>query len=297
MIDFEKIFHCLPQITGFEWTSKGKHYISNHYMDGSVSSRKDKLVATLGSNNDGITLIEQGGNATTLYKWLFEFGGCNSDKEVLKVLSLDTTNVFVPPKPKEKPSRYVDRSRIIKYNYNYCNLYKFLCKIYGINKVKHAFDLYEVFPTPIYHNRWATTFLYINNDGNICHDKKIKYTENGKRDKSFTGFRTFKTDDGYSQRCLFGEHLIKNYMGKIRICESEKTALIFYLEYGHICLATGGSNNISQINKKHILLRDYDLAGEKWQELFPTQCPNWWVNFDNVEIGDDIADCILRKYL
>lgn len=300
MIDFEKIFHCLPQITGFEWTQKGKHYISNHYMDGRVSSRKDKLVATLGSNKSGIQLIENGGEATTLYSWLLRFGGCKSDKEVLQVLNLDTSAIIIPPSPPELPPRFVNPNEVKRSDLRHCNLFNYLCTIWDEKRVREAFILYDCYPVwNKYTESYVTTFLYKDEEGRICFDKQIKYGINGRRDKEFGGGRFFTTAKGYRNKTYFGSHLWgKEENEPTYIVESEKSAIIFWLRYNKRVMATGGSNCLREVKQNYRLLPDYDEAGQKWVDKYPDNSVKWWEFYPEFELskGDDISDVILKQY-
>jgi len=296
MINWQKIFEILPEITGLPFKRKGRHWYGQFYIDGSKSNRWDKTVATLGKDGGGIILLENGNSAYTLWTWLKQFGGCNSDADVLRVLNRDTSAIVIPPTRSEPPSRFVHPSDVKRGDLHHCNLFNYICTIFDIKKVTEAFKMYDCYPVYSKYHGWVTTFLYKDSEGRICFDKQIKYQKNGKRDKTFGGGRFFTTGKGFRNRCYFGSNLLKGYNGKIRVVESEKSAIIWYLEYGTLCLATGGCNNLKEVDPNWILLRDMDFVGEKWKERYPNQCPDWFDYFNGVEEGNDIGDAILKKY-
>lgn len=296
MINWQKIFEILPEITGLPWKRKGNRYYAACYIDGTPSKRWDKLTASMLGTKNGICIHEQGGSSESLLEWI-RMRHCGGDyKKAFQILDRDLSFIHVPPPRPELPSRFVNQNEVKRSDLRHCNLFNYLCTVWDDKRVRQAYELYSV--TPVYtRSGWATCFWYRDHEGNYLHDKIIKYGNNGKRDRSFTGFRKYKTDDGYRHRGLFGSHLLKDYKGKVRVVESEKTALIFYLEYGDVCLASGGVHNLKEIEPDWVLLRDMDSAGETWKTKWPFQCPDWFDYFHGVEEGDDIGDAILKKYL
>lgn len=299
-INFPAIFEILPSITGLPFVRKGRHWYAPCYITGEPSKRWDKLVATLGSDGNGVHIMENGGEATTLYRWLLTHGNCSNDKEVIQVLSRDLSHIFIPPSPPELPSRFVNQNEVKRSDLRHCNLFKYLCTIWDEKRVREAFILYDCYPVwNKYTDSYVTTFLYKDEEGRICFDKQIKYGENGKRDRSFGGGRFFTTSKGYRNKTYFGSHLWgKEEKEPIYVTESEKSSIIFWLRYGKRCIAVGGSNNLREVKPNYRLLPDYDECGKKWCAKFPDNAVKWWEFYPEFELskGDDISDVILKQY-
>lgn len=161
--------------------------------------------------------------------------------------------------------------------------------MFGESKVREAFERYNV-TTDSFGN---TIYWYVDPEGKVCHDKILKYGSNGKRDKKFIS-RRFKVGEGYRGKCFFGSHLIEPNMD-VHTCESEKSALLGYLEFGGIWLATGGKTNLRDVTPEMRLYPDIDAISE-WSAIDGANIVEWWQNAD-VEIGDhdDIGDLIVKR--
>lgn len=293
-INYSKIFESLDTFTGLPLIRRGRLWIGRCYIDGAKSNRRDKTVATI--KNDKIFLLEQGGDSMDLWEWLIKFGGCSDNREAAcKLLNLSPTILSKPIREyKEPPLKYVYPEVLNKtIRKPTDNLFIWLSSLFNEKDVQTIYDKYKV-GNLIHKLGIQTIFWYIDKEGNICHDKKMVYNENGHRDKAYGGGRKFKVDFGYRGRCYFGEHLLKDRKEgqRVFVVESEKTALILSLFYPkNIYLATGGANMLHKVEDDWVLLRDYDKAGEMWEGR--GKCTAWWEYYPKVEEGWDIADALL----
>lgn len=309
-IDYAKVFSILPEIMSIPMTLiRGKWYASR-YIDGSFSTRRDKLVCRL--VKDGIQILEQGGVSMTLFNWMLQYGNCRSRMDVrLKLLTLSSAVLVIPNYlEKEAPQIFVPKEYMDRSEYNRLhakdNFTLFLYKNFGtlladtsLRKYHVGHSWGKVLKTGTYKD--LTQFWYVNKNNEICHDKKILYKEDGHRDHDYGGGRSFTKGKGYSWRCLFGEHLLANRRGEERVyvVESEKTAIIcdIYFRRG-IWLAVGGLKNTKGLDIKpdYTVLADVD-GWEEWNKKYPGQCPKWWMAYQDWECGghDDIADYVLWK--
>lgn len=300
-IDYQKIFEVLDRVTGLPLKRRGRKWFGACYIDGSESPRWDKLSCRLVP--EGIQLFEQGNGGTTLFSWMMQHGGCTTKAEAFKKLKeIGSSNIVIPPPRPEPPMRYIYPDILEREKRDIGiledNLFLFLAENYGREKVIRAYELMNITPLLSKDGHIATTFWYVDGEGRVLHDKSIVYRSDGKRDKDLKAFTRFKVDYGYRGRCLFGEHLRKRMGdGLIYVVESEKTALLMYLEYGSRVLAAGGSNNLLGVRPEYRLLRDKDKAGDIWKEQYPDQCPDWWSSYSDVpiETGWDMGDVIMYK--
>ena len=160
----------------------------------------------------------------------------------------------------------------------------------------------------------APIFWQTDYNGNTRSGKVIQYSpETGKRIKSDLPVRWMHTNlklQNYNyERCLFGEHLLKNKSFPVAIVESEKTALIQSLfNTDFIWLATGGKGNLKDRDANVLQGRDVSVypdvdAEDDW---FPI-CQKYGWNFKSTRqemlangytwnTGDDLADmtCYLK---
>ena len=125
----------------------------------------------------------------------------------------------------------------------------------------------------------------------------MKYLESGKRDKAYGGSRKYKTADGYTARPYFGAHLVKGY-DVVKICESEKTAILYTLATSEVMLATGGKGNLKSIDSKTKVYPDYDAV-----DVWLSKCEDesslvyWWQDWDVRDEKSDIGDMIVDKVM
>ena len=291
-IDYPKLFNIVDKITTLPIIRKGNNWYGKCYINGKPAHRFDKTVITLLPKN--IRILENGGEVMSIAKWLVSYGGCKNYSEAYKKLRNEESGVinttFVIEE--EKPIRYISQEILNQASTQTDNLFIFLSELF--NNVKEAYQKYNI--TSI--NEHTTCFWYINKEGNICHENCITYLSNGHRDKNLRAFRRFKISNGYRGKCYFGEHLLKekNYK-KVYLLEGEKSALIMSLMFPkHLFLATGGMNNLREVEKDWILLPDHD-AYNYWHSRYPKQVVKWWESFPDYEVGekDDIVDYYLKK--
>ena len=295
MINYPKLFQIIDKITTLPLIRKGDRWFGSCYIDGRPSRRFDKVVVTLLPNN--IRILENGGDMMSIAQWLVSYGGCNSFPEAYQKLRNEESGfvtqenwVYV-----EKPNKYVTEEAFLKHQKNEYNdtLFLWLCSLFGKDNVENVYSKYKV--SSNYNS--STCFWYIDKEGQICHDKNIKYLDNGHRDKERGAWRRFKNQYGYFSRCYFGEHLIKGKdYKKVYLLESEKSALIMALKFPqHLFLATGGKNSLREVDEDWKLLPDYD-AFEYWSSRYPNQSVRWWESFLDYEVGktDDIVDYYLK---
>lgn len=299
-VDYSKVFEVLPKLTGLPLRRKGRYWYGKCRLNGTPHLRDDKIILSRDASG-GITILEQGGDSMQLFLWLQRYGGCNSKKEAYDRLKEMTDGVmYVPPTPPESPPKFIPSEVLEKALTDIGlikdNLFLWLAGIYGKEAVIDAFRRYHITPTYLRQGSIGTKFWHVNEAGRGCHDKIILYKPDGHRDRDYGGGRHFKTDDGYRNRCCFGEHLLSARRNeRVIVCESEKSAVIGYLEYGHIWLATGGANNLRQIRPYYELMPDHDEAGDVWREKYPRQCLDWLKAYPmfNPTKGSDIADAIM----
>ena len=299
-IDYNRVFANIVEITNLPLKQKGRSWIGACKMNGATHERPNKLIISL--KGGSVVMLEQGGECISVARWLVDYGGCNKHldsksnyKDAFDILrgckpssfvyynkEVVVESIFVDQKQMDNTS-HTDHSRN--------NLFIWLSSMFGENAVKEAFSLYRVRT-----DKWNNTvFWNINKQGKICFDKRMKYQPNGKRDHQFGGSRLFKVGKGYRKRCYFGSHLLGRE-GKVRLVESEKTALIGHLACGGVWIASGGANNLLEVDKDWVVYADNDEAGRKWEEQFPEQCMAWYKG-SGVAEGDDIGDFIVGKKL
>ena len=305
-IDYGKVFEVVPRITGLPLRRKGKNWMGKCYINGAPHRYRDDKLVVSRDPSGGIVLLEQGGESMQLWKWLREYGGCSDDREVADRLREMTTGVlYIPPPPEPPPALYVPSHALEAARGSIGlvedNLFAWLCTKRPRAEVISAFKRYNVTPHRIWDGRIATQFWCVDEKKRVCHDKLMVYHENGRRDKTYGGGRVYKTGDGYSHRCYFGEHLLPGHQGQVYVVESEKTALLTYIMTGRLCLATGGSKNIHRIKRGYRLMPDWDEAGMEWVDKFPPEMiVRWWENEQyegQAKPGDDFGDVIYKRLM
>lgn len=292
LIDLSAVLDNIPTIMGLDLTRKGNKWQGGYYMDRTRHPyRRDKLKIWIWDYN--IWVAEEGGNAMSLQSWLCTYGGAADYKEAYRIMRGNAIPLpYVASEREMVEGRYVPEevfAEYCKYDLGKCNLFNWMCRLFGQQRVMEVWAKYNVTST----ERGETCFWYVNNDGKICHDKIVRYLWNGKRDKSYGGSRKFKTADGYNQRCMFGAHLVGSDDEIVNIVEAEKTALACSIVYGGIWLACGGKNNLRDTDDRTRLFPDLD-AVEEWREK--GNVVEWWENC-GVKLDDhaDILDMIELK--
>lgn len=288
--DWIKVFQRVPEITGLDLTLRGKAWEGRYYINTEPHPYKqDKLKAKM--YNNCVWLHEQGGHSMSLPTWLVQYGGAKDYQDAYSIICGNRKPLTQRPEfvAKKEQINYVSPDVLQgakAYDLNKCPLFWWMCTIFPEDHVREVWDRYNV-STDNYGN---AVFWYTDADGKICYDKRIKYLESGKRDKTYGGSRKFKTADGYTARPYFGAHLVEKGM-PVNIVESEKSCLICCLYYGGVWLATGGKSNLKDVSEECILWPDMDAIAE-WQSK--GNIKEWWLGQDVGE-HDDIADLIVRK--
>jgi hypothetical protein len=104
----------------------------------------------------------------------------------------------------------------------------------------------------------GTAYFYVSQKKLVTSCKIILY-DGVHRSKSVFPYYPFKVSDGYRQ-CLFGMHLIDKNK-KIKVVESEKTALIASMIYPEVTwMSCGGSNGFTSAKCK--LIKDFGYEHE-----------------------------------
>lgn len=303
-IDWDKVWTNIPEIMGMpDLRLVGSKWYGPYYMNGDRhATRNDKIVVSRGRRGDGaILVLEQGGESTTLWSWMIDYGGVDP-KSVRGILcGAEMRQVIQTEQEYTGPSRYVDWWRYVDQGGTVFvwtdPFFEFLCGIYPRERVIEAFKKYHV-TTGLKHFRTGvsgTRFWYFDRKGRICHDKTMFYGPDGHRLHDCPPMRMFKRKYGYTHNCLFGEDSIGR--GSIKVVESEKTAILGYLEFGGNWVACGGKNGLAcleGLDKNRIWLCPDVDAAEEWAKY--GRVWNWWERC-GVDVGEkwDIGDYILSK--
>lgn len=303
--DADSLFMSLPSVMQLpNLRLVGRVWYGPYRIDGSLHSRRDKMVIRQG-DRDGMPLVmEQGGSAVTLWTWLVRYGGLSNDdvRAVFRDCKGKDLN-FVPAIYEDKPPKYIEPWRFIEHGgtkYGNCPLFAFLSRIYGRDRVSVAFERYNVsngIKSRI-SGILGTRFWYKDKTGGLCFDKTMFYKDDGHRSKMDFPLRYFKKRDGYSYGCLFGEDSLVE--GRpVFVVESEKTAIICWLEYPSFnWVACGGKNGLRMLDR----LSGYDVwlvpdvdAIDEWSKAGKVW--NWWRRCGK-SVGEkwDIADYILTLH-
>lgn len=295
LIDLVAVMDNIPTIMGLDLTRKGDKWQGGYYMDRTKHPyRRDKLKVTIWNYN--IWVHEEGNRSLSLVNWLQQYGGAADYKEAYRIMRGNA--IPLPPVARERErveGRYVSEevfAEYCQYDLGRCNLFTWMCRMFGQTKVMEAWAKYDVTSD----NEGNVVWWYRDAEGRLLHDKVMRYNAIGKRDKTFTT-RRFKTADGFSGRCYWGAHLIEEGK-KVVLLESEKSVLLcacyFGMDKDMVFLATGGKGNTRDIDENTILLPDMDAISD-WSNTKGVIC-EWWNLFD-VEIGekDDIGDAIVKQ--
>lgn len=268
---------------------EGAYYITRERH----AYRRNKLTVKIWKHN--IWVHEQGGLSMSLVNWLKNYGGVDSTADALRIMRGNANPFYQEFATINKEGSYVPESIYEEYKsypLESCNLFTWMCRLFGETKVREAWERYGV--TTDYHGN--AVFWVRDVDGNICHDKRIKYLSTGKRDKSFGAMRKFKVGDGYTNKAYFGSHLIEE--GKpINVTESEKSCLLGTLYYGGIWISCGGKGNLRDVDENMILYSDLDAVDE-WSQKGGTLA-EWWLDSDceGLDENADIGDLIVKKQM
>lgn len=285
-----------PKLLGMELKDAGRGRLQGgYYLNGEPHAfRRDKLKVF--ASRGAVWVMEEGGRTVSLPQWLIEFGGAADIRDALKMIKGESQALKWNGEMRQRASarvRYVDPAALKgakAYDLAKCPLFRWMCGLFEEEKVRKAWEVYNV-TTDVHGN---AVFWYVDQQGRILFDKRMKYKENGHRDKEYFPGRHYRVGDGYSGRCYFGACLPEQ-AGKTFVLESEKSALLAYMYYGRRFLATGGKGNLKDVETGMMLLPDYDDAKEEWAQkgdVWP-----WWDNWPGEEVPEkaDIGDLIEWK--
>lgn len=297
------ILERIPELMGLDmrWNASKRFWYGHYYMDGTLHGKKDKLKVKVYNNsrNGRIYVYEQGGESIPLTTWLVRYGGAIDERDAMsRMLGRRISSVKLRPDHIMKdiiPLRYVDSKEFVSecvYEYERSPLYVWMCSLFPSEEVKSVWERYRVTVNP----SGLVCYWYVNQSGEICHDKRIRYGYDGHRLKGSGCSRRFKVSDGYAHYCLFGQHLVgKGYDdGEVCVVESEKTCLLCALEFpDKLFVATGGKSNLNlalDIDGA-VLYPDFD-AIDAWSKSGMSM-HDWWTGND-VSGTDDIGDLVVR---
>lgn len=294
----DAVMSRIPDILGMELTWRKDAWEGRYYLNGDRHPyKKDKLKVKIWANNGvrSIWVHEQGGQSLSLPNWLQQYGGANNYQHAMAMIfrnerpTIDMGRYRIKA---ESEVRYVPREEFEKYKayeLERSNLFMWLCRLFGEQKVRSAFERYNVTSD----GQGNTIYWYMDAEGRIVHDKVMRYKANGKRDKTFTS-RRFKVGGGYSSKVFFGAHLVED--GKeVHCVESEKSAIIMSIvQPEKTWIATGGLSNLRECTEEMWLYPDID-AIEKWASVTGAKIVEWWQGIKELGDHDDIADVAVRE--
>lgn len=298
LIDMYAVMQHVPDIMGLELKWFKDAWQGQYYITGERHAyKKDKLKVKFWRNDRGCSIFvhEQGGVSMSLQNWLQQYGGAADWREAMDIMRGNS-------RPKADLLSYIRTNRTgdvqyvpedehqayETYELERCPLFDWMCRLFGEQRVRDVWKRYKVTTD----NRGLCVYWYVDTDGRICYDKRVKYGFDGKRDHTFGGTRTYTTAKGYTARPLFGAHLMHE-AGTFCVVESEKTALLCSLYYpNRIFVATGGKNNLRDVDDRAVLFPDID-AIEEWRAK--GRVCEWWTGWDACEAHSDIGDMIIDK--
>lgn len=167
-------------------------------------------------------------------------------------------------------------------------------------RIANVLAAYHIGTATTKNNEQFTIFWYLDESGNLCTGKMIRYKYNGHRMKKEDGVKNatdwihawlFRSDASPQydrekndwKRTYFGMHMIDKVPdATINIVESEKTAVIMAIAYGNpqrdLWIACGSKTNLTREKLKPLIDRQRDIV------LYPDR--------DGVEAWKDTADVI-----
>lgn len=286
-----RAFERIPEITGMELTRHGNKWQGGYYLNGDKHQwRRDKLKVVLWKN--GIWLFEEGGSGLSLENWLQQYGGAQDYWSAIKIIEGESVGFKWDKVRYEKKSGiYVSPDVLIgakSYDLNLSPLFRYMCRLFPEETVRRVWNEYNVTAN----RKGGTVFWYLNQSGQICHDKICWYGADGHRIKTLPMGRQYRIGDGYTENPMFGSHLQGTIKG---ILESEKSCLYAACYYGGIWLGTGGKGNLRDPGRVP-LYPDRD-AEEAWGQL--GDCVDWYSDWpecgEHSDLGDKIEWLIRRN--
>ena len=286
-----RAFEQVPSIMGLDLTRKRNDmWWGGYYLTGEQHSyRRDKMKVAI--YNGDIWVHEEGAVSQSLATWLVNNGRAADYREAYRILDckgkpLDVQRFF---EKRKVVASYVPRSvldAMAQFDLRKCPLFRWMCTLFPEDRVREVWDMYNVTTD----SQGLACFWFADSQGRVAFDKRVKYKEDGHRDKSFGGTREYRSADGFTARPYFGAHLVKEGE-EVRICEEEKSALLYTLATSKVMLATGGKGNLKDVaNAK--LYPDYD-AREEWSHK--GSVVEWWQGWSECGDTSDIGDLIEWK--
>lgn len=299
LLDMNAVMQNIPNITKLDLKWKNNAWEGRYYLNGDRHAyKKDKLRVKMWRTEKGcsIWLHEQGGESMSLQNWLQSYGGAADWKEAMDIMrgnsDVNKELIYMMMKGRrDNDVKYVNNSdyeSCALFDLERCPLFVWMANIFGHDVVRDVWKRYHVTTD----GNGLAVFWYTDSEGRICYDKRMRYKYDGHRDKAFGGTRHYKTDMGYTERPMFGEHLIEE-VEDLHVLESEKSVLVCACRYpDKLFVGTGGKNNIRSVEDNMILYPDMDAISE-WSAKSSRIC-EWWVGDDEVGEHDDFADKIVR---
>lgn len=199
-------------------------------------------------------------------------------------------------------------------------------------RIANVLAAYHIGTATTKNNEQFTIFWYLDESGNLCTGKMIRYKYNGHRMKKEDGVKNatdwihawlFRSDASPQydrekndwKRTYFGMHMIDKVPdATINIVESEKTAVIMAIAYGNpqrdLWIACGSKTNLTREKLKPLIDRQRDIVlypdrdgVEAWKDTAEAigydrlrvndePVTSWWRPEDGEKA--DIADVVLR---
>ena len=199
-------------------------------------------------------------------------------------------------------------------------------------RIANVLAAYHIGTATTKNNEQFTIFWYLDESGNLCTGKMIRYKYNGHRMKKEDGVKNatdwihawlFRSDASPQydrekndwKRTYFGMHMIDMVPdATINIVESEKTAVIMAIAYGNpqrdLWIACGSKTNLTREKLKPLIDRQRDIVlypdrdgVEAWKDTAEAigydrlrvndePVTSWWRPEDGEKA--DIADVVLR---
>ena len=291
VLDLARIFERVPEIMGLDLNRRTtRRWEGGYYLNGQRHSyRKDKMKIT--PYQGMIWVHEEGGVSVSLPTWLVNVGRAVDYRDAYRILKGEqqpiihhTEHIFKEHKTIYVPQSVLDAMK--GFDLRTCPLFRYMCTLFPEERVREVWDMYNVTTD----SNGLAVFWYVDADGRIAYDKRVRYLYNGHRDKSFGGTREYRTKDGYRARPYFGAHLVKD--GEVNICEAEKSALLCALEFNGVWLATGGKNNLKDVGAQAKLYPDRDAA-EEWSQKGSVE--EWWRDWSACGEHSDIGDYVIYR--
>lgn len=283
-----------PKLLGMELVRKGSGLQGGYYLNGDKHRyRNDKLKVFIGRGS--VWVSEEGGRCISLPQWLIEFGGAADFKDAVKIIKGESQTIHYDRESFREKFReevkYVSPDVLLgakEYDLSLSPLFRHMCELFPEARVRAIWGAYNVTTN----SKGATVFWYLNQNGQICHDKEVWYDESGHRIKTLPMGRKFRIGDGYTENPMFGSHFKKTPKG---ILESEKSALYASCYFGGVWLATGGMGNLR--DPGNIPLYPDRDAEEAWSTK--GDCIDWYSDWpecgDHSDLGDKIEWEILHS--